>query len=155
MLNVPDTRGDRNAMQPGCVGHFLGHRIADMVGHRRQTGAGHVVVNCAIPAAHRRCNDRCRRRPIEGLGKDPKLHHTAPETSDSRTAPPDFTDCAMAVIARTEALPSSMSAPAIGASLRMTSAKPRADAGKSVHRQRGTRVVVPVDSRKISTSLVL
>ena len=60
----------------------------------------------------------------KSLGKDADFHYTAPDTSASRTGFPIRADSATATIARTEAIPSSISAPSMGGPLKMVSAKP-------------------------------
>src|SRR6266516_4657005 len=63
-------------------------------------------------------------RSKEGPGEDAKVHHTAPVISASRIHSPVSTERAIATNARMAAVPSSISAPRVGALCRMVSAKP-------------------------------
>jgi len=65
-----------------------------------------------------------KHRRIEGFGKYPDLHHTAPSASARCTHLPLAADRAIATMPLTDAMPSSRLAPTIGALLSTTSAKP-------------------------------
>ena len=88
-----------------------------------KAGTRHVVLDPCEPGVARRPQHPVRRFALEGLCEDAELHQSAPETSDSLTAFPVSTERAMATIARTEATPSTMLAPASERSSRIEAAK--------------------------------
>ena len=103
-------------------------RFADARGKfvwkRRQSGAGHVVLRDAITRAAHRREHGGGLVALKGLRENPEFDHRPPETSLRRTGLPVAAERAMATMARTDAMPSSMSAPRIGAPFRIVSANP-------------------------------
>src|ERR1700677_226324 len=103
---------------------FFGQPIRQLLGEGRKTCRDQVELHSAISVC--RCGGEYLGRMGKGIGasKDGWIHQTAPVTSASTILAPEATDCPIAVMARTEATPSSMSAPRMGFAYRMVSAKP-------------------------------
>ena len=124
MLKVPDTAA---ISTPTAVDSA---RIAVAVSSGIASGSGsspeQAMLYCATPkpAVGDRRQHRRRIGARESLGEDAEPHHTGPAASESFTARPSRTDCAIATIARTEATPSSAVAPRAGRPVSTASAKP-------------------------------
>ena len=117
-------RRNRNAGLVAGIGHCGGLFGGQMVGHRRKSGTRHVILHRG--KARRFCRlQYCHRITAwKGFGENTKSHQSGPDTSAKRTGCPLRADCAMATIARTDAMPSSMFAPVWGVPFRIVSAKP-------------------------------
>ncbi len=115
--------GDRNATGSCSRSHGVGRRCGNFNRQRTDAGTGHVVLHGGVTGGGGLVQHRIRLRALEGLGEDSEPHQTAPVTSARATGLPLSTDRAMAAMPRTEAMPSSISAPVSGVPLRMLSAK--------------------------------
>ncbi len=115
---------ERDAVLLRGIGNRGGKLRRNFIRHGRQAGTCHVVLRRGEAGRLHLCQNGVRIGSRNVLGKNAEPHQTSPDTSSRRTGLPLRTDSAIATMARTEATPSSMSAPRIGAPSRITLAKP-------------------------------